>query len=269
MSIECLLNLAAPCEMFTPPKGLAATLSENVLDHRHTASFDCPWASPNPEIESLGSNRSSRRGFLTAAAAALFAFGVHDKAMAADNLDTGAELWSESPNFIKVAGKGAGKLGDIPKDFWERPRSLRLQRSGNGKVLELVYWKDGKLIPSAYWQICALMRDVRANVMTTIDPGLLDILRGVAGYYEAWGWPHHTIVTSGFRTVATNRALSREGSAKNSYHVQGKAVDMYIPGVPPRDVALLGMHLKQGGVGFYPSKGFTHLDTGSLRTWRG
>lgn len=132
-----------------------------------------------------------------------------------------------------------------------------------------MYWKDGKLLSEGYWQACAMLRDVTANVMTTIDPTILDVLRGVSGYYEAWNYRKPLTLTSGFRTVKTNNALSKEGGAKNSMHLYGKAVDLYIQGVPPRDIGALGMHLQQGGVGFYPNRGFTHLDTGRLRAWVG
>ncbi len=114
-----------------------------------------------------------------------------------------------------------------------------------------------------------MLRDVQANVMTTMDPTVLDILRGVLGFYQAWRWPHPIVVTSGFRTVATNNRYLKEGAARNSMHLYGKGVDLFIPGIPAKDVAALGVHLQQGGVGFYPDRGFTHLDTGRLRLWRG
>lgn len=268
LPIELIATPNYSCVMLLlPPSGLSATLSEATLDRRHTSSISCPWVSPDPENEACADSRFSRRGFLSAAGAALLAFGA-TRAEAAVGVDRGMDVGNSNPSAIQ-SGFKAEVPGAIPDDFWERPRTLTIQRAGSGSPQELTYWKNGKIVPSEYWQICAILRDVRANVMTTIDPGLLDVLRGVQGYYDAWGWPQHLVITSGFRTVATNRALSREGSAKNSFHVKGQAVDMYIPGVPPRDVALLGMHLKQGGVGFYPTKGFTHLDTGTLRTWRG
>jgi uncharacterized protein YcbK (DUF882 family) len=163
------------------------------------------------------------------------------------------------------------RLGEIPRDFWQRPRSLRLKRQVTGEYLDLVYWKDGRLIPENYTRICSLLRDVRANKAVYMDPLILDVLRGVLGYYEAWKWPHPLVITSGYRTLATNEALrgKREGAAKNSMHLYGKAVDVYMPGVPAKQIGLLGLHMAQGGVGFYPNDGFTHLDTGRLRTWRG
>lgn len=247
-----------------PPPELAARLSACDLDHANTSRFDCSWMSPDAAAaQERVESRLSRRTFMSAAGAALFAFGtgIPEEAHAS------TELTREQSTAVRRAS--SLKKGQIPENFWELPRTLRLQRAGSGKVVEVEYWRNGKLVPSGYWSVCSVLRDVRANVMTTIDPALLDILRGVQGYYNAWEWPHPIVITSGFRTVATNRALSREGSARNSLHVQGKASDLYIPGVPPRDISLLGMHLKQGGVGFYPSKGFTHLDSGAVRSWRG
>ena len=168
-----------------------------------------------------------------------------------------------------TAAQPALQLGEIPADFWERPRELWLQRQGTREAVQAVYWKDGAILPEGYWQLCAVLRDVRANRMTTMDPTILDVLRGVLGYYQAWRWPYPIVVTSGFRTVQTNNALKSEGAAKNSMHLYGRAADVYMPGASVRDIGLLGMHMQRGGVGFYPSKGFTHLDTGRLRAWKG
>jgi uncharacterized protein YcbK (DUF882 family) len=157
------------------------------------------------------------------------------------------------------------KLDDIAQSFWQRPRELWLHRQDTGESIRATYWKDGQLHADGYWRICALLRDVRQNVMTTMDPALLDVMRGVLGYYEQWSWPYPLVVTSGFRTAKTN--VSLEGAARNSMHLYGRAVDVYLPGIPVRDVARLGQYFQRGGVGFYPDNGFVHLDTGSVRAW--
>jgi uncharacterized protein YcbK (DUF882 family) len=130
-----------------------------------------------------------------------------------------------------------------------------------------VYWRDGKIQPEGYWRICALLRDVRANRMTHMDPVLLDVLRGILGYYHAWGWLQPLVITSGFRTAQTNRALG-ESAAKNSMHLHGRAVDLMMANIPARDIGVLALHFQRGGVGFYPSRGFTHIDTGRPRVWQ-
>lgn len=178
-----------------------------------------------------------------------------------------AEQALSSPKKARPSVKAP--RGTIPSDFWQRPRELWLRRHRTNEEIRVVYWEDGKLLSEGYWRVCALLRDQTANVMTTMDPTLLDVLRGIHGYYEAWEWRQPIVITSGYRTAKTNAALSKEGAAKNSMHLYGKAVDLFVPGIPPEHIATLGRYLKQGGVGFYPSRGFTHLDTGKLRAWRG
>lgn len=57
------------------------------------------------------------------------------------------------------------------------------------------------------------------------------------------------------------------GVAKNSLHMQGKAVDIRIEGVNTRDIRDAAISLQQGGVGYYPSSDFVHVDTGMVRYW--
>ncbi len=59
------------------------------------------------------------------------------------------------------------------------------------------------------------------------------------------------------------------GVAQFSQHVNGNAIDFYIPGVPLATVRAEGLRLQRGGVGFYPTSGspFVHMDTGSIRHW--
>lgn len=256
--------------LILPPSALQARLTEGIFDSRFRVGLP-PLA---PCDTSIASARG-RRSFLKAATAGLLAFGANSSRAASNQLVFSPDVESAadpSPPSSLVTPQAAVeqlRLGEIPADFWLRPRELRLQRQGTREFVNIVYWKDGAIQPAGYWQACALLRDVRANVMTTMDPAVLDILRGVIGYYEAWKWPYALVVNSGFRTVATNNSLAKEGAAKNSMHLYGKAADIYMPGIPSRDIALLGLHLRQGGVGFYPDKGFTHLDTGRLRVWRG
>ncbi len=260
-----------------PPVQLAATLDSAVFSRAHLRGLP-ELLSCEPEQQRPFSRLGSRRAFLACAGAALAAFATPGFAATGGPLEFRPED-DEEPQGTSVqlppqesTPAQPLRLGEIPPDFWLRPRELFLTRQGTRERIRVVYWKDGKLVPEGYWQACALMRDVRANKMTSMDPAVLDILRGILGYYAAWRYPHPLTVTSGFRTWETNQSLigkDGEGAAKNSMHLYGRATDAYMTGVSPRDIGALGMHLRQGGVGFYPSKGFTHLDTGRLRTWRG
>jgi uncharacterized protein YcbK (DUF882 family) len=263
-----------------PPSSVAARLDSSVFQKSLLARL--PALEVNEELQEA--RPVGRRAFLAAAQAAMLGFALpaiarpsaepltfspDDEAQAAAAAAAAAVTPGAEGALPAVVQAENLKLGEIPADFWYRPRELWLRRQGTRDDVKVVYWKDGQLVAEGYWRACAVLRDVRANVMTAIDPSVLDILRGILGYYQAWNWPHPVVATSGFRTVATNNALSAEGSAKNSMHLYGRAVDLFIPGIPSRDVAALGVYLKQGGVGFYPDRGFTHLDTGRLRLWRG
>ena len=154
-------------------------------------------------------------------------------------------------------------------NFWEKPRELWLFRSQTRENVKLTYWKDGAYDTQGYVQACELLRDVNDNKAVQMDPVLLDIMRGMQAYYQAYGYNYPFVINSGFRTERTNRKLLSEGAARNSMHLYGKAVDLYMPNIPVKHLGQMGLYFHQGGVGFYEGRGFVHIDTGNLRVWRG
>lgn len=109
------------------------------------------------------------------------------------------------------------------------------------------------------------MRDVQVSRVRPIDIRLFYLLGMVQA--EFGGRP--ILVTSGYRTRATNERLRAQGidAARNSFHLRGRAVDIRVPGVVPARMAEFGSFLGLGGVGVYTD--FVHLDTGPKRMWRG
>jgi len=79
-------------------------------------------------------------------------------------------------------------------------------------------------------------------------------------------------IVSGYRTPQTNAWLRHQlggrNVAKNSYHMKGQAVDIYVPGYPLHKLRNIAISLKKGGVGYYPKQGFIHVDVGPVRQWR-
>jgi uncharacterized protein YcbK (DUF882 family) len=47
----------------------------------------------------------------------------------------------------------------------------------------------------------------------------------------------------------------------------GKAADIRVPGVKLDTLRAAARSLQLGGVGFYPSSNFVHVDTGRVRYW--
>ena len=159
----------------------------------------------------------------------------------------------------------------LPVDplFWSRPRQLWLRRSATGEESRVTYWAKGAYQVDEYVALCQVLRDVRAASTVQMDVVLLNVLAGVQAYYRAYGHDEPILVNSGFRTRATNEALRSEGAVRNSMHLYGKAADITFPGIPVWHLGRVGQYLHEGGVGFYPTKHFVHVDTGAARAWSG
>ena len=76
-------------------------------------------------------------------------------------------------------------------------------------------------------------------------------------------------VISGYRSPEYNAQLVKRSRrvAQHSLHIQGQALDFYIPGVKLREIRHAALKLRYGGVGVYPRAKFIHLDCGPFRTW--
>ena len=151
-----------------------------------------------------------------------------------------------------------------PKDV--RERSLHFYNTHTGEALERVYFAEGAYLGSALAEIDYVLRDHRTNEVKPIDRRLLDLLYGLRVSLEASDAYH---VISGYRSQKTNEMLRARGSGVGvqSLHLYGMAIDVSVPG---RDVAFVrkaAVGLLAGGVGYYPSPGFVHLDVGRVRAW--
>lgn len=148
----------------------------------------------------------------------------------------------------------------------EAERSLRFYNLHTGENADLVYWAEGQYIPESLTEINHVLRDFRTGQVDAIDPKLLDLLYRVNAMLGA-AQPFHVI--SGFRSPASNAMLEEttSGVAKHSLHMDGKAIDVRIPGIELSDLRRAGLALQGGGVGYYPSSNFVHLDTGRPRFW--
>jgi uncharacterized protein YcbK (DUF882 family) len=145
-------------------------------------------------------------------------------------------------------------------------RMLRLYNTHTGESIKSVFWADGQFVPEALVDINKLLRDHRNNSIANMDPQLLLLLDQVSAKFGGTEVLH---VISGYRSPESNAKLAAAsgGVAKHSMHLEGKAIDIRMPG---RDLAQLhkaALGLVAGGVGYYPSSQIVHMDTGRVRHW--
>jgi uncharacterized protein YcbK (DUF882 family) len=148
-------------------------------------------------------------------------------------------------------------------------RTLSFFNTHTGERLKTAYCCGGEYQPEALTQINHILRDFRANEVKPIDPHLLDLLHELGGTLET-DRPFHII--SGYRSPHTNALLRERGGAStgvapHSLHMDGRAIDIRIPGVKLDDLRAAARSLKLGGVGYYPASNFVHVDTGRVRFW--
>ncbi len=176
-------------------------------------------------------------------------------------------------NFLKVSSGLVAAAAVSP--VWARhqsvpeyERSLTFYNLHTGEQLRSTYWVEGEYIATELNSINHLLRDHRNGSQIEIDRSLLDLLhdvRSVTGFAD----PLHVI--SGYRSPATNAKLHQNsnGVAKKSLHMQGKAIDIRMPGLSLDKLHTRALSLRAGGVGYYRRSNFIHLDVGRVRNWRG
>ena len=146
-------------------------------------------------------------------------------------------------------------------------RSLALDHTHTGERLSLVYAMGDQYVPDALSTLNHFLRDHYSGDVGVIDPQLFDLLHRVK---TELGASQSFQVISGYRCPTTNQALRSTrggGVATRSLHMDGKAIDIRLPGVPLGDLREAALSLRAGGVGYYPREQFVHIDTGRVRSW--
>ncbi len=156
----------------------------------------------------------------------------------------------------------------VPKPVRKPPvrRILSLYDEGRKNAIRIPYHDGESYIRDALDDLAWFMRDHRTGEAHAIDPKLLDymyLVHARSGSSE----PLHII--SGYRSKASNDRLRKttRGVAKNSYHMLGRAVDLRMPDVKLSFVRKVALAIRGGGVGYYPSQHFLHIDSGPVRKW--
>jgi uncharacterized protein YcbK (DUF882 family) len=145
-------------------------------------------------------------------------------------------------------------------------KMIALQNPHTGDHLKLTYFERGLYIEDALQEIDFIFRDHHTGDIHPVDPALLDQL------YElklSLNVSRPFNIVSGYRSPETNANLRRhsDGVAKNSLHMQGRAIDIRLDGYDTRTIRDAALAMQRGGVGYYPDSNFVHIDTGNIRSW--
>lgn len=170
-------------------------------------------------------------------------------------------------------GFAAGLQGG-GSSFWRQlqPRTLSFHNTHTRDDLTVTYRNGlGMVTESALDDVDYFLRDHRNGHVHEIDAGLLDLLHELKTVLEERhpGLSVEYHVISGYRSKETNDHLRAAGGgqAKRSQHIEGKAIDIRVPGVDLVELRNTAWCLQRGGVGYYKSSDFVHVDTGRVRSW--
>jgi uncharacterized protein YcbK (DUF882 family) len=146
---------------------------------------------------------------------------------------------------------------------------LRFYHTHTGERLDVVYRRGDQYVPGAMAELDHFLRDHRTGDVRHFDPRLFDLLYDLTASLGDSGGEIDVIC--GYRTPWSNEFLRTRsphtGVARHSLHMQGEAIDIRLPGIPTSEVRDAALRLHRGGVGYYRSSDFVHVDVGRVRQW--
>ncbi|HVP69286.1 MAG TPA: DUF882 domain-containing protein [Anaeromyxobacteraceae bacterium] len=145
-------------------------------------------------------------------------------------------------------------------------RQLSFVHAHTGERLSVAYFGDGAYLEDGLARVEHLLRDFRTGERHAVDPALLDQLHDLR---LATGSSSPFQVISGYRSPRTNAALRARGGgqARHSLHMEGRAIDVRLADVSSAALRDAALALRRGGVGYYRTEDFVHVDTGAVRRW--
>ncbi|MEY4139284.1 MAG: hypothetical protein RLZZ371_1466 [Pseudomonadota bacterium] len=162
---------------------------------------------------------------------------------------------------LGLAGRSARASANV--------RSLALDHTHTHERIELVYASGENYVMQALGTLNHFLRDHYSGEVGRMDPQLFDLMHELKTTLGSTAPLAYQII-SGYRSPQTNarlRSTRGGGVATHSLHMDGKAIDIRLPGVPLAELRDAALSLKAGGVGYYPREQFVHIDTGRVRTW--
>ena len=174
---------------------------------------------------------------------------------------------TQAAGVAALAGLGSTGLAWAAPPATAGERALDFVHTHTGERIGLVFAVGREYVQHSLTALNRFLRDHYTGEVGRIDPQLFDLLHRVRGLVDSSA-PFEVI--SGYRCPDTNQRLRTTGGggvARRSLHMDGRAIDVRLPGVKLADLRDAALTLKGGGVGYYARDGFVHLDTGRVRTW--
>ncbi len=169
--------------------------------------------------------------------------------------------------FVALSAAPAARAADAIPAVDSASYRLRLYHLHTGEHLDLVYRIGDQYLAGPIAELDHFLRDHRSGDVKVYDIREFDLLHDLL---VKLGRPDSEIdIVCGYRTPASNSYLRKRGPgvALNSQHMEAKAIDIRIPGVPTAEVRDAALSLQRGGVGYYEKSDFVHVDVGRVRRW--
>jgi uncharacterized protein YcbK (DUF882 family) len=126
---------------------------------------------------------------------------------------------------------------------------FELESVNTGERVEVtIDLATGEADLASYRRLRHFMRCLRTGAETPLDPRLIELL-----YRISQRTHQRILIVSGFRAPMFS-------TADLSYHTRGMAADIRIPGMTPLMVRDLAEAMGVGGLGYYPTSQFVHVD---------
>jgi len=170
--------------------------------------------------------------------------------------------------LMALAGPMPARGADLTP---QPPREYRLcfYNTHTNERLEIVYRRGDRYLPGALERLDHFLRDSLTGTVHRFDPRLFDLLYDLTSSLQ--DQDGEIDVICGYRTPQTNEYLrsrsAHSGVARNSLHMQAEAIDIRLPGIPTSELRDAALHLHRGGVGYYSTSNFVHVDVGRVRQW--
>src|SRR5277367_2792120 len=178
-------------------------------------------------------------------------------------------LWRWSLILLFLLAPVLGQGGTESASPATREYRLRFYHTHTGERLNVVYRRGDQYVPEALDQLDHFLRDHRTGDVRHFDPHLFDLLHDLTASLGDSGGEIDVIC--GYRTPRSNEFLRTRsphtGVAQHSLHMQAEAIDIRLPGIPTSDLRDAALRLHRGGVGYYRSSDFVHVDVGRVRRW--